>query len=79
MAQEKRRAINAHQGRTPHVVTSTASNALTAHHAHAAPLTDRTPILLAAGQDQAGNAAVAVAAMHLIPVALPRKEPNPGR
>jgi hypothetical protein len=79
MAQENRRAIDTHQGRTPHVMVPNTSNALTAHSVHTKPFTDRTPILLVAGQDQAGNAAVAGAAMRMIPMAVPKKESHPGR
>lgn len=34
---------------------------------------------MAAGQDRVGNAAVAGAAMRVVPMALPKKESHPGR
>ncbi|MBP2330388.1 hypothetical protein JOF56_010773 [Kibdelosporangium banguiense] len=80
MAQESHRAINTHQSRTPHVVIpSTTSNALVAHSIHTNPLVHGTPITLKTAQDQAGNAAVASTAMHIVPVAIPKKESHPGR
>jgi hypothetical protein len=80
MAQENRRAIDTHQGRTPHVmVPSLMSNALVAHSVHTNPLTHGTPTALALAQDQAGNAAVAGAAMRLMPVFAPKMPGHPGR
>ena len=68
MAQENRRAIDTHQGRTPHVMVPAAiSNAQAAHSVHAIPLVH------GAVQDQAGNAAVAGVAMRTIPILIPAK------
>lgn len=78
MANDNRRATSAHQGRTPHVVLpAIPSNALVAHTIDAKPLPHTMPTTTA--QDQAGNAAVASAALRLIPMALPTKESRPGR
>jgi len=48
------------------VVPAAMSNALTAHSVHAKPLTPGESILVAV-KDQVGNAAVAGAAMRLVP------------
>ncbi|MFD2467681.1 hypothetical protein [Amycolatopsis silviterrae] len=71
MAQETRRAVESHEGRTPELAPGAAGNAH-AHAAHAA----RTPLSHpAAAQDQTGNAAVAKAVKQapapvlLLPVA----------
>ncbi len=59
------------QPRAPMVVVPTAmSNAVVAHSAQAKQLAHGAP-MTGAAHDQTGNAAVAKAAMHAIPVALP--------
>lgn len=73
MAQENSRALDVHQGRTPHVmVPSPATDPLSAHAIRADPLTH-----LAAAHDQTGNAAVAGVALQAVPGTVPL--PSPGR
>lgn len=68
MAQESQKAVDVHQGRTPHlVVPAAASNALATHAVHAKPLRPGAQTM-AAAQDQTGNAAVAEAAKRAMPV-----------
>ncbi|WP_406631344.1 hypothetical protein [Amycolatopsis sp. WGS_07] len=63
MAQEARRAVETHEGRTPELAPGAAGNAQAAHAA-------RTPFTHpVAAQDQTGNAAVAKAVAHVpVPV-----------
>jgi hypothetical protein len=80
-AQELRTASAADKGKTPLVlVPAVVGNAQTAKtmDSKTVPATSAGPAL-SAGQDQAGNAAVAGAAMRMIPMAVPKKESHPGR
>jgi hypothetical protein len=78
-AQELRTAAASDKGKTPLVlVPAVVGNAQTAKTMDSKTVPAATPTL-SAGQDQAGNAAVAGAAMRMIPMALPKKETNPGR
>jgi hypothetical protein len=79
-AQELRTAAAADKGKTQLVlVPAVVGNAQAAKTMDTKAAPGHTPTTLAAGQDQAGNAAVAGAAMRMIPMALPKKESNPGR
>ncbi|MEV6824492.1 hypothetical protein [Amycolatopsis sp. NPDC051102] len=77
-AQELRVAAAAERGHTPLVlVPAVVGNAQTAKTM--ASKTGHVDSAIAAGQDRAGNAAVAGAAMRMIPMALPKAETHPGR
>nr|CTQ90405.1 hypothetical protein [Kibdelosporangium sp. MJ126-NF4] len=78
-AQELRTTAAADKGTTPLVlVPAVVGNAQTAKTMDSKTVPAAQPTL-SAGQDQAGNAAVAGAAMRMIPMALPKKESRPGR
>ncbi len=75
---ELRTASAANNGHTPLVmVPAVVGNAQTAKSLHSSVTPAETT--LTAGQDHAGNAAVADAAMRMIPMALPQTETRPGR
>ncbi|MEV4052802.1 hypothetical protein AB0J55_16595 [Amycolatopsis sp. NPDC049688] len=77
-AQELRVAAAAERGHTPLVlVPAVVGNAQTAKSMESK--TGPVESAIAAGQDRAGNAAVAGAAMRMIPMALPKAETHPGR
>jgi hypothetical protein len=82
-AQELRTAAASDKGKAPLVlVPAVVGNAQTAKTMDSKTTPAPTPAAtstLSAGQDQAGNAAVAGAAMRMVPVALPKKESYPGR
>jgi hypothetical protein len=78
-AQELRVAAAAERGHTPLVlVPAVVGNAQTAKSMES-KTTGLVESAIAAGQDRAGNAAVAGAAMRMIPMALPKAETHPGR
>ncbi|EOD68972.1 hypothetical protein [Amycolatopsis vancoresmycina] len=77
-AQELRVAAAAERGHTPLVlVPAVVGNAQTAKSMESK--TAPVEAAVSAGQDRAGNAAVAGAAMRMIPMALPKAETHPGR
>src|SRR5215475_2563678 len=81
-AQELRTAAAADRGKAPLVlVPAVIGNAQAANTMDSSSKTVPSHLAstLAAAQDRAGNAAVAGAAMRVIPMALPRKESHPGR
>lgn len=82
-AQELRTAAAADRGKVPLVlvpaVVGNAQAAKTAMDAQSKSLPSHTASTFAAGQDRVGNAAVAGAAMRMIPMAVPTKESHPGR
>jgi hypothetical protein len=59
-------------------VVGNAQAAKTAMDAGSKTVPSHLASTLAAGQDRVGNAAIAGAAMRVIPMAVPRKEANPG-
>lgn len=59
-------------------VIGNAQAAKTAMDAHSKTLPSHVASTLAAGQDRVGNAAIAGAAMRVIPMAVPTKESYPG-
>jgi hypothetical protein len=82
-AKELRTAAASDRGKVPLVlvpaVIGNAQAAKTATDALAKTVPSHVTSTLAAGQDRAGNAAVAGAAMRMIPMAVPKKESHPGR
>jgi hypothetical protein len=82
-AQELRTASAADRGHTQLVlvpaVIGNAQAAKTAMDSHSKTLPSHVASTFAAGQDRVGNAAVAGAAMRVIPMAVPKKESHPGR
>ena len=82
-AQELRTAAAADRGKKPLVlvpaVVGNAQAAKTAMDSQSKTVPSHLASTLAAGQDRVGNAAVAGAAMRVIPMAVPKKESNPGR
>jgi hypothetical protein len=82
-AQELRTAAAADRGKKSLVlvpaVVGNAQAAKTAMDSHSATLPTHVASTMAAGQDRVGNAAVAGAAMRVVPMALPKKESHPGR
>jgi hypothetical protein len=79
-AQELRTAAASDRGHTPLVlVPAVVGNAQAAKTMESKTVPAHLDSALAAGQDRAGNAAVAGAAMRMIPMALPKSETHPGR
>ena len=82
-AQELRTASAADHGKQPLVlvpaVVGNAQAAKTAMDASSKTVPSHVASTFAAGQDRVGNAAVAGAAMRVIPMAVPKKESTPGR
>jgi hypothetical protein len=82
-AQELRTASAVDRGHTQLVlvpaVIGNAQAAKTAMDSHSKTLPSHVASTFAAGQDRVGNAAVAGAAMRVIPMAVPKKESHPGR
>jgi hypothetical protein len=60
-------------------VVGNAQAAKTAMDSHSKSLPSHLASTFAAGQDRVGNAAIAGAAMRMIPMAVPKKESHPGR
>jgi hypothetical protein len=82
-AQELRTASAADRGHKHLVlvpaVIGNAQAAKTAMDSHSKTLPSHVASTFAAGQDRVGNAAIAGAAMRVIPMAVPKKESHPGR
>jgi hypothetical protein len=82
-AQELRTAAAADRGKKDLVlvpaVVGNAQAAKTAMDASSKTVPSHLSSTLAAGQDRVGNAAIAGAAMRVIPMAVPSKECCPGR
>jgi hypothetical protein len=82
-AQELRTAAAADKGKKSLVlvpaVIGNAQAAKTAMDSQSKSVPSHVASTLAAGQDRVGNAAVAGAAMRVIPMAVPKKEGHPGR
>lgn len=82
-AQELRTAAAADKGKKTLVlvpaVIGNAQAAKTAMDAGSKTLPSHLASTFAAGQDRIGNAAVAGAAMRVIPMAVPKAESHPGR
>ena len=82
-AQELRTASAADRGHKQLVlvpaVIGNAQAAKTAMDSHSKTLPSHVASTFAAGQDRVGNAAVAGAAMRVIPMAIPQQESHPGR
>ncbi|RBQ14984.1 hypothetical protein DP939_38005 [Spongiactinospora rosea] len=82
-AKELRTAAAADKGKTPLVlvpaVIGNAQAAKTAMDSHSKTAPSHLASTLAAAQDQVGNAAVAGAAMRVVPMAVPKKESTSGR
>lgn len=82
-AQELRTAAAADRGKKSLVlvpaVVGNAQAAKTAMDSQSKSLPSHVASTFAAGQDRVGNAAVAGAAMRMIPMAVPKKESHPGR
>lgn len=60
-------------------VIGNAQTAKTAMDASSKTVPSHLASTLAAGQDRVGNAAIAGAAMRVVPMAVPKKESTPGR
>lgn len=82
-AQELRTAAAADRGRRQLVlvpaVIGNAQAAKTAMDSHSKTLPSHVASTFAAGQDRVGNAAIAGAAMRVVPMAVPKTESHPGR
>jgi hypothetical protein len=82
-AKELRTAAAADKGKKELVlvpaVVGNAQSAKTAMDSHSKTVPSHMASTLAAGQDRVGNAAVAGAAMRVVPMAVPKKESHPGR
>jgi len=82
-AQELRTASAADRGHKHLVlvpaVIGNAQTAKTAMDSHSKTVPSHVASTFAAGQDRIGNAAVAGAAMRVIPMAVPKQESHPGR
>jgi hypothetical protein len=82
-AQELRTASAADRGKNSLVlvpaVVGNAQAAKTAMDSQSKTVPSHVASTFAAGQDRVGNAAVAGAAMRAVPMAVPKKESNPGR
>lgn len=82
-AQELRTAAAADKGKKKLVlvpaVIGNAQAAKTAMDSQAKTVPSHVASTFAAGQDRVGNAAIAGAAMRVIPMAVPKKECHPGR
>jgi hypothetical protein len=82
-AQELRTASAADRGHQHLVlvpaVIGNAQTAKTAMDSQSKSLPSHVASTFAAGQDRVGNAAVAGAAMRVIPMAVPKNESHPGR
>jgi hypothetical protein len=82
-AQELRTAAASDRGKVPLVlvpaVIGNAQAAKTAMDGSSRTVPSHLASTLAAGQDRVGNAAIAGAAMRVIPMAVPQKESHPGR
>lgn len=82
-AQELRTQAAADRGKKPLVlvpaVIGNAQAAKTAMDSQSKTVPAHVASTMAAGQDRVGNAAVAGAAMRVVPMALPKKESHPGR
>jgi hypothetical protein len=81
-AQELRTASAADKGKKSLVlvpaVIGNAQAAKTAMDASSKTVPSHLASTLAAGQDRIGNAAIAGAAMRMVPMAVPKKESHPG-
>lgn len=81
-AHELRTAAAADRGRKTLVlvpaVVGNAQSAKTAMDAGSKTVPSHLASTMAAGQDRVGNAAIAGAAMRVIPMAVPKKESHPG-
>ena len=79
-AQELRVAAASDRGKVPLVlVPAVVGNAQTAKTMESKTVPAHVDSAVAAGQDRAGNAAVAGAAMRMIPMTVPASESHPGR
>ncbi|GAB3451486.1 hypothetical protein [Actinophytocola sediminis] len=82
-AKELRTSAEADRGKKPLVlvpaVVGNAQTAKTAMDSQSKTVPSHIASTMAAGQDQVGNAAIAGAALRVVPMAMPKKEANQGR